>query len=41
MSDMLQEKAITNKLSKSCLTKQETVLTVENYGCMFLFSMLC
>ena len=41
MSDILHEKAITNKLSKSCLTKHETVLMVENYGCMFPFSILC
>ena len=41
MSDMSQGKAITKKLLKFCLTKQETVLMIKNYNCMFLFRIIC
>ena len=32
--------ATTKELLKPCLTTQETVLMIENYDCMFLFSYL-
>ena len=35
---MSQGKATSKDLLKSCLNKQETVFIVENYYCMFYFS---